>query len=634
MKTSIIKDAFKVKKTPFPMRRAIGAALSASIPVMIGILLGNFQYGLIAGIGGFAYLYVFNEPYKHRAKKVFFVMLGLAAAMGLGTLTAASPFLFAILLGLIGGVITFVFGALKMKGPAAIFFVIIFAMTSAMEIDPDAALLRAALVFLGGIVAWIVAMIGWFSDPYEPKKKSIYRLYLALSDLLASIGTTAFNERKENTLFSLKDAETTLASGYISWRSTDSFKRLYVLKELGHAIWGDILELESEGKKGVPFEITDYVRRVTQSLGNRNKVKSIPAPTFTNLSSLEEHLVAKVEEANAVIHEPFPNLDQEIHLQKQSIQKQFADAFDKNSVVFLTSVRYAIVLGIAALIAFSFEFDRSYWIPVSCGSVMLGSTIISTFHRSIQRSIGTLVGIFVAIIILSLGPAPIVVALLIGMFHFLTESFMVRNYAFAVTFITPNAILIAESTTQLQDPSYFATARITDVIIGCLIGVLGVLLVGRQSASSRLPHLMSKTIRSQSQLFFKIFSENSAPNDYNRIRNKMRTNLNNLRTVYETALGEIPNNIDSLSLVSPALFSMEQLDYFLDSAAQNGAGTTLSKDEAARFLYIFETMAQSIDQQQLLETFEIPTIPKHTRVHQEIKTLQETLSLFLNQSLK
>ncbi len=397
---------------------------------------------------------------------------------------------------------------------------------------------------------------------------------------------------------------------------------------------GDILELESEGKKGVPFEITDYVRRVTQSLGNRNKVKSIPAPTFTNLSSLEEHLVAKVEEANAVIHEPFPNLDQEIHLQKQSIQKQFADAFDKNSVVFLTSVRYAIVLGIAALIAFSFEFDRSYWIPVSCGSVMLGSTIISTFHRSIQRSIGTLVGIFVAIIILSLGPAPIVVALLIGMFHFLTESFMVRNYAFAVTFITPNAILIAESTTQLQDPSYFATARITDVIIGCLIGVLGVLLVGRQSASSRLPHLMSKTIRSQSQLFFKIFSENSAPNDYNRIRNKMRTNLNNLRTVYETALGEIPNNIDSLSLVSPALFSMEQLDYFLDSAAQNGAGTTLSKDEAARFLYIFETMAQSIDQQQLLETFEIPTIPKHTRVHQEIKTLQETLSLFLNQSLK
>ncbi|WP_231603437.1 hypothetical protein [Bacillus sp. FJAT-27231] len=105
MKSSIIKDAFKVKKTPWPLRRAIGAALSASLPVLLGIWIGNFSYGLLAGIGGFSYLYVFNEPYKHRAKKVFFVMLGLAAAMGLGTLTAASPFLFAILLGLSAGLV-------------------------------------------------------------------------------------------------------------------------------------------------------------------------------------------------------------------------------------------------------------------------------------------------------------------------------------------------------------------------------------------------------------------------------------------------------------------------------------------------------------------------------------------------
>ncbi|ALX48855.1 FUSC family protein [Lentibacillus amyloliquefaciens] len=634
MKSSIIKDAFKVKQTPFPMRRAIGAALSASIPVIIGILLGSFQSGLFAGIGGFAYLYVFNETYRHLAKKVFFVMLGLASAMGLGTLTAASPIVFAILLALIGGVGTFVFGALKIKGPASIFFVIIFAMTSAMEIDPDAALSRAALVFSGGSVAWVVAMIGWFSDPYQPERKSIYRLYLTLSSLLPSVGTPAFHELKENTLFALKDAETTLASGYISWRSTDYFKRLYVLNELAHTIWGDILELESEGKKEISPEMAAYLKQVAESLEKGSQVKSIPAPAINHLSFLEEHLLAKMIEANAVIHEPFPNLDQEIHLHKQPVHKQFADAFDKNSVVFLTSLRYAIVLGIAALIAFSFEFDRSYWIPVSCGSVMLGSTIISTFHRSIQRSIGTLVGIIVAVIILTAGPAPIVVALLIGMFHFLTETFMVRNYAFAVTFITPNALLIAESTTQLQNPAYFATARITDVIIGCLIGIIGVLLVGRRSASSRLPHLMSKTIRSQSQLFFRIFSDNSVVDDYSNIRNKMRTNLNNLRTVYETALGEIPSNVDSLSLLSPALFSMEQLDYFLDAAAQNGVRTTLTEDEAARFLYIFETMAQSIEREQLLKTFDIPTIPKHGRIRQEISTLQESLSLSLNQSVK
>ncbi|WP_010531407.1 FUSC family protein [Lentibacillus jeotgali] len=636
MATSIIKDAFKVKRTPFPWRRAVGAGLSASIPVMIGILLGNFQYGLIAGIGGFSSLYVFNEPYKHRAKKVFFVILGLSAAMGLGTLTAISPVLFAVLLGLIGGVGTFVFGALKIQGPASIFFVIIFAMTSAMEINPNDALLRAGLVAMGGTVSWVVAMAGWFTDPYHPEKKSIYRLYATLSALLDSIGTAKFNEMKEKTLFSLQDAERTLASGYISWRSTDSFKRLYVLKELAHGIWMDLLELEAEGKTEPPSEMGTFLRQVTQSLRKKHPATSITAPAIKQLSTLEERLLANLVEANAVIHESFPNLDQEVHLQKQPIIKKFADAFDKNAVVFLTSIRYAIVLGLAALIAFSFEFDRSYWIPVSCGSVMLGSTIISTFHRSIQRSLGTLFGILVAVVILSISPAPVVVALLIAMFHFLTETFMVRNYAFAVTFITPNAILIAESTTQIQNVSFFASARITDVIIGCIIGILGVLLVGRHSASSRLPHLLAKTIRSQSQLFFKIFSDKSVSvvEDYSRTQNKMRTNLNNLRTVYNTSLGEIPNDFDYLTHLSPAIFSLEQLGYFLDTAAVSGGRTVLSKDETARFVYFFESMAQSIEQQELLETFDIPHIPEHTQIRQELNTLQETLTLSLNKLAK
>ncbi|TFJ91887.1 FUSC family protein [Lentibacillus salicampi] len=634
MATSIIKDALKVKRTPFPWRRAIGAGLSASIPVMIGILLGNFQYGLLAGIGGFSSLYVFNEPYKHRAKKVFFVILGLSAAVGLGTLTAASPVLFSVLLGLIGGVGTFVFGALKIPGPASIFFVIIFAMTSAMEMNPDAALLRAGLVAMGGTVSWLVAMAGWFSDPYEPEKKSIYRLYWALSTLLESIGTANFNEMKEKTLFSLQDAESTLASGYISWRSTDSFKRLYVLKELAHGIWMDILEMEAEGKKEVPPKMSVFLQQITDALQKKHPAISITAPDMKQLNTREERLLAKLVEANAVIHETFPNLDQEVHLQKQPIIKKFADAFDKNALVFLTSVRYAIVLGLAALIAFSFEFDRSYWIPVSCGSVMLGSTIISTFHRSIQRSLGTLTGIIVAVVILSISPAPIVVVLLIAMFHFLTETFMVRNYALAVTFITPNAILMAESTTQIQNLSYFATARITDIIIGCIIGIIGVLLVGRHSASSRLPHLMSKTIRSQSQLFFKIFSENSVSiaSDFHRTQNKMQTNLNNLRTVYNTSLGEIPNDFDYLSRLSPAIFSMEQLGYFLDTAAENGGATGLSKAEVAEFIYLFETMAQSIEQYRLLGTFDIPDIPEHAQVRQEVNTLQETLKLSLTRS--
>ena len=111
---------------------------------------------------------------------------------------------------------------------------------------------------------------------------------------------------------------------------------------------------------------------------------------------------------------------------------------------------------------------------------MLGSTVMSTFHRSIQRAIGTIVGVLIASIILATHPTGIMVALFILLLGGLTELFMVRNYAFAVMFITPNSLLMAESTTQIHNLSYFATARITDILIGIVIGLIGVLLVGRR----------------------------------------------------------------------------------------------------------------------------------------------------------
>ena len=74
---SILKQALTVNRKPFPWVKAFCAGLAAALPVIIGLLFGNLEYGLIAGMGGFTYLYVFNIPYAQRAKKLFFVVLGM-----------------------------------------------------------------------------------------------------------------------------------------------------------------------------------------------------------------------------------------------------------------------------------------------------------------------------------------------------------------------------------------------------------------------------------------------------------------------------------------------------------------------------------------------------------------------------
>ena len=98
---SIIKQALQVNKKPFPWLKAFSAGVAAALPVVLGIVFGNLQYGLIAGLGGFAYLYVFNIPYAQRAKKIASVVFGLTLVAYLGTISAPYPLAVAILMELL-----------------------------------------------------------------------------------------------------------------------------------------------------------------------------------------------------------------------------------------------------------------------------------------------------------------------------------------------------------------------------------------------------------------------------------------------------------------------------------------------------------------------------------------------------
>jgi uncharacterized membrane protein YccC len=148
---NMIKKAFKINKKSFPWNKAISAAICSGVPVIVGLLAGKIQLGFLSAIGSFSYLYVFNEPYAQHAKKVFFAALGLSFSVGLGTLVAPYPVLVIIIVGLIGAIVTFIFGLLKIPGPAAVFFVLSFVMTTGMEIDPSLALNRSGLVLAAGL---------------------------------------------------------------------------------------------------------------------------------------------------------------------------------------------------------------------------------------------------------------------------------------------------------------------------------------------------------------------------------------------------------------------------------------------------------------------------------------------------
>lgn len=621
-----VKQALEIKKNPFPWTKAICAGFCAAIPALIGLLNGNLAYGMQAGIGGFTYLYVFNEPYAQRANKLFWVMVGLSLSVGMGTMLAPYPLVFALMVGVIGAVGTFIFGALKIPGPAAVFFVLCFSMTSGMPINPALAPLRAGLVLLGGLLSWLIGMVGWLYHPHAPEMRAVKKVYSELACFLESIGTKNYNQARHRTVMQMKDTDDILLAGYISWRSKELFKRLILLNNHANTIFMHVMERFSEQSGKLPPEIAAAVRGIVHSIDHKMNTRL----NFRLPEEMDDdiyQLFRKIFDADAIMNEPVSKINQEITIFKRPLTTLFGGAFDKNSIVFLSAVRYGAILTIAAIVAYSFDFYRSYWIPLSCAAVMLGSTIMSTLHRAIQRTLGTIIGILAASIILSAKPQGILIVFIIFVLTTLTELYIVRNYALAAMFITPNALLIAESSTHLHKLSIFATARITDVLIGCFIGLLGTYLTGRRSASSRLPHAMAKTIRSQMQYFQVLFSEQSKGFSLEKIpaRTKMHTNFDNLKIIYKTALGEFPNNKSALGELWPAIFSMEQLRFHLDACLKMRNRPILPDESLAQILFVFESMASAVENKQTVVRKKVPEIQGFSKIQKEIVDLQNAL---------
>ncbi|WP_245843807.1 FUSC family protein [Oceanobacillus rekensis] len=634
---SIVKQALAVNRRPFPWLKAFSAGLAASLPIIIGLLFGNLEYGLIAALGGFTYLYVFNIPYAQRAKKLFFVVLGMMLVTALGTVAAPYPLAVAVLMGLIGAIVIFIFGALRIAGPSAIFFVLVFSMTTGMPVDPGEVLLRAGLVFLGGSLSWIIAMIGWFFDPHGPEKDVIKRVYFELAAFLDSVGTEENATARQRMMSVLHEADETLAAGYISWRETEIFKRLYVLKDHANTIFMYALDNFSESREKLPPELGDTIRGFAVSI-DQKKGESVSGKILqpNEMDENVSRLFAKIYDADAIMNEPTGKINQAIQISKLSPKTIFGGAFDKNSIVFITSLRFGFVTMIAAIIAFQLDLERSYWVPLSCVAVMSGATIISTYNRAIQRALGTVIGILVASLILAMHPSGYLIAFLILILTSITELFIVKNYGLAALFFTPNALLMAESTTQgSYNFAYFASARIVDVIIGILIGLIGVWLIGRKSASSRLPHLITKTVRSQAQLLLVLFSnqgEGFQARESRELR-KMRTNLTNLETLYQTASGEIPVNRKSLDYYWPVTFSITQLGYLLEDCAKATERPVLSDEALAQLLYVCEMMANAAIRKRSPSIKNIPEIEGFPSIQKYLLKLQKALQMDRNVTL-
>ncbi|MCW8933221.1 MAG: FUSC family protein [Gammaproteobacteria bacterium] len=154
--------------------------------------------------------------------------------------------------------------------------------------------------------------------------------------------------------------------------------------------------------------------------------------------------------------------------------------------ILLESATIAVFIAASYLLALWLGIDKPYWAPISCAAILQGASFRAVWHRKVHRVVGTAIGMGLTWVIFSFNPGPWTLALLLIALSFVVEILVTRNYGFAVIFITPLTIILAEAESASLDIDWLIQLRMIDVLLGSTVGYLGGWLLHQQSLYDRL----------------------------------------------------------------------------------------------------------------------------------------------------
>lgn len=167
-------------------------------------------------------------------------------------------------------------------------------------------------------------------------------------------------------------------------------------------------------------------------------------------------------------------------LGRPSIPFLLAHALQPTSVAMYTACRLAAAAAIAGVISNLARIGHPYWSILTC-TIVLHQWIAhaATVRRALHRAIGTIIGLCVVALVVTLNPSPWPVVLIVIAALFGQNLLLPRNYALALMCVTPMALLAIEAAGQGGS----LRELLTDRLLGTLIGVAVALLVA--AATSR-----------------------------------------------------------------------------------------------------------------------------------------------------
>lgn len=582
---------------------SLRAAACMGAPILTGWMAGDTSAGLMASIGGFTALYGSGRPYFSRALQLAAIAFAFAFSVGIGIWVAPVGWAVVIAVAALAMIATWLSNALQIGPPGAYMFTLAGAAGTAMPAAHIGPIGAAVLVLGGGAFAWVVHMAGALISFRGPERSAVTSAGRAVIGYIKSVGTSEENVSRFRAAFALHRAWTTLVNDQPSQVPADGpIARLRALNRELHLRFAEAMGDASRHQAPRPQLIED----LRKFIGQVRSPKSLPALG-----------------GNA------------IPLGHPSAGAAMLEALQPGSNPMRVIVRVGIAAVLAGAVASIFHFERAYW-AVAATVLMLhqGFDWTRTLQRGIERLLGTWTGLLLAGAILFIHPQGVWLALTVMALQFTIEMIVMRNYAFAVVFITGAALTIVAGDHPVEEAGSYLWARGIDTLMGCVLALMVFRLLPPRSTTRQIPEQLARVLRAVAETTNHLAHGAVTTPDARQSRRELQLASFALNHAYEDSLAASRSQRFAAEELWPAVAAAERLAYRTlstcwaleqlgDKAAHETAASMFVNDGAAHVREAVDGFIAA------LKSSELPTLPALPHVLEtELVDLQECLQRY------
>lgn len=504
------------------------------VPIIAGWLWGDITAGLMAGIGGFTGLYGSGRPYFNRARHLAIIAAAFALAVGLGLWVGPVAWAVVLTVASIAMLATWLGNALQVGPPGAYMFALACAAGTAMPAAHLTPVHAATLVFAGGAFAWLLHMAGALVAPRGPERTAVTDAGRDVIRYIEARGSPREDRARHQAAATLHRAWSVLVSQQPARVGADgTLGRLRALNRELHLRFAGAMGAADRSRPTSDASIEDDIAGIRQLMSRIDDPRGQPGAA-----------------ADAV------------PLGHPGVLAALAEALRPGS----NSRRVILRVGIAALLAgalgATFHLERAYW-AVAAAVLMLhqGFDWQRMLQRSVERLVGTWVGLLLAAAIIVVHPQGIWLALVVMALQFTIEMLVMRNYALAVVFITGAALTLASGGHPVESPAGYLLARGVDTLAGCVVALLVFRLLPPRPSPARIPLQLLHALDAVGAVVGHLASAAVTTADARHARRHLQHATFALAEAHEESLSASPRQRRAAEATWPAIAATERLAY-------------------------------------------------------------------------